>query len=142
MGSTAEIGVEGEVVFYDGECKFCDAAVQFVLNKERDHVLRFAPLQSDLGKRTAEQIGDPKDVASTIIFLKHGQVFIRSTAVFLIAEHLAAPWSWISIFKVLPVGLTDACYRFLAKYRYTIFGRQEICQYPSSDVAKRFLDLT
>src|SRR5262245_42489242 len=41
---------DGPVVLFDGTCRFCDRTVQFVLDHERDHVLRFAPIQSDAMK--------------------------------------------------------------------------------------------
>ncbi|NGP46589.1 DUF393 domain-containing protein [Bacillaceae bacterium SIJ1] len=36
------------IVFFDGECSFCDAAVQFLIRHDPNKRLYFASLQSDL----------------------------------------------------------------------------------------------
>lgn len=135
------------VVLFDGVCNFCNASVDFLLERERDHELRFAALQSDAardlvhaagGAALVERLvgdGDP----SSIALVEDGRVYTESTAALRIAKHLRAPWRWLRIFVIVPRPLRDAVYRWIAKNRYRWFGKSEHCRVPTPELRARFL---
>ena len=153
-GAPADAGplYGGPVVLFDGTCRFCDRTVQFVLDHERDHVLRFAPIQSDviktflrqaLGESRALELqrdvaGDGRD-PDTLVVVDGGRVFTYSGAALHIARHLKAPWSWVGVLAIVPRVVRDSGYRWFARHRYRWFGRMDTCRVPAADVRSRFL---
>jgi predicted DCC family thiol-disulfide oxidoreductase YuxK len=48
------------VIVFDGECGFCDATVEFILDHDPDGVFRFASRQSPEGKDLLVSCGLPQ----------------------------------------------------------------------------------
>jgi predicted DCC family thiol-disulfide oxidoreductase YuxK len=76
----------------------------------------------------------------SVILIQDNAIFGESDAILQILARLGPPWSWISLLRIIPRRVRDACYRFVADHRYRWFGRTEECQIPSADVRSRFID--
>ena len=109
------------IVFYDGVCALCNRFVKFASQRDRHGALHFSPLQGDTA---ASFDGLPRDV-ETIVYFEEGSVYTHSDAVLRAMEHLPAPWSWVSVCRIVPRGLRDLIYRRVARTRYDKFGRHE-----------------
>jgi len=140
----------GAVVLFDGVCNFCDASVNFVIEHDAAGYFKFAPLQSDVGRKLSAEhglsskVGEAEPVddlvpIDSVILIEDGAAYTHSTAAMRIARHLGAPWSWLYAFIVVPAPIRDFFYRQFARYRYRIFGRKEQCMLPSLEVRQRFL---
>ena len=141
----------GAVVLFDGVCNFCDASVNFIIEHDKAGYFKFAPLQSDEGKRLATEYGFesaavPKgDGASdlipidSVILVEDRRGYTHSTAALKILRRLGAPWSWAYAFVIVPRAIRDWAYRLFARYRYRLFGRRDQCMLPSPEVRARFL---
>ncbi|PIS11111.1 MAG: thiol-disulfide oxidoreductase DCC [Bdellovibrio sp. CG10_big_fil_rev_8_21_14_0_10_47_8] len=126
------------VVFFDGHCLLCDGFVQFLLPKKTDPVIYFAPLQG----ATAKTLLSPADSGQTetVVFKNETQIFHHSTAVLRVCLYLPFPWAFLSSLALLiPRGLRDSIYRFVARHRYQWFGRNEVCRMPSPEDLGRIL---
>jgi predicted DCC family thiol-disulfide oxidoreductase YuxK len=66
----------------------------------------------------------------------------RSEALIFVLRQLGGP-PLLSAFLLqpLPRFLRDASYNTVARYRYRLFGRSEICTMPKDQDRSRFLDL-
>jgi predicted DCC family thiol-disulfide oxidoreductase YuxK len=53
---------------------------------------------------------------------------------------LGWPWRLAWLGWVVPSGVRDPLYRLVARNRYRVFGRTEVCILPPPDHAARFLD--
>jgi len=132
------------LVLYDGQCGFCDRSVQWLLDHDRDKVLRFAPLDGPTARRVRQRHPRmPLDLDS-IVFVEtdprgRERVYWYSRAVLRICRRLPGPWSLLGVFSLLPGVLTDLAYRGFARVRYRIFGRLEQCRIPAPDERARFL---
>jgi predicted DCC family thiol-disulfide oxidoreductase YuxK len=65
----------------------------------------------------------------------------RSAAALLAARELGPPWSWLTIFRVLPGAIRNWLYDFVARHRYQWFGRYDTCLIPTPDQRARFIDV-
>jgi predicted DCC family thiol-disulfide oxidoreductase YuxK len=129
-----------QVVLFDGVCNFCAHSVQFILAHERDHVIRFAANQSDVGRELLRQHGFAPDDVTTFVFIEGGRTLVRSDASLALASHLRQPWRLLRGFRILPRFLRDGLYNLVARNRYRLFGRRESCLVPTQEVRARFLD--
>ena len=126
------------IVLFDGVCNFCNAAVNFIIMHDRQGKFRFAPLQSTFGEEMRHEFGISKDVDS-IVLIEDRQAFTYSDAALRIARGLGGICSLGYAGIVLPKAVRDWCYRLFAKYRYSLFGKKDVCMVPSPDVRSRFL---
>jgi predicted DCC family thiol-disulfide oxidoreductase YuxK len=125
---------------FDGVCVLCSHAVRFILKRERDKQLRFAPAQSSLGIAIYQALGLPSDVYETLILLDHGQAYVKSAAVIELVRRLRQPWRSLAILDFLPRGLLDWLYDRVARNRYSWFGRYDSCAIADPDLKDRFLE--
>ena len=130
--------IEKPIIFYDGECGFCDRTVQWVLRKDKDHLFRFAALQ---GETALQMIGSPLGDPSSwsIILLDDSGKADRSTAVLKIAQKLRYGFGLPGVLLLIPQFLRDGVYKAIAKVRYRIFGKVSMCQLPPPEVRAMFL---
>ncbi len=126
------------IVLFDGVCNFCNGAVNFIIRHDSGHNFKFAPIQSDVGQeyKAKFSLGDEID---SIILIENDQAFAHSTAGLRIAKGLGGIWSLAYIFLIIPEFIRDFFYRLFAKYRYHLFGRNDVCMMPTADVRERFL---
>jgi predicted DCC family thiol-disulfide oxidoreductase YuxK len=134
--------VRSPLLLYDGLCGFCDGTVQFILRRDPQGPLCFAPLQGETAR--AVLIGHPEllGVDSLILVIGVGEdqrVVVRSEAVLHIAKYLGGVWSLATILRVIPRPLRDGAYAFFARRRYQLFGRYDTCPVPAPEVRERFL---
>ncbi len=127
------------MVLFDGVCNLCNGAVTWLLERDKRKALHFGALQSDAGRRLLKQRAANTNLPDSIVFIDAQGVHTRSDAALRIASHLGMPWSLLSVFRIVPRGLRDAIYSWIARNRYHWFGKRDTCMLPSPDVANRFL---
>lgn len=129
--------LENPIILFDGVCNLCNASVLWVIDHDPKQIFRFASLQSDAARRTVPNLTTLPD---SIVLIDEQGIHTRSTAALRIARRLGFPWSLASLATVLPAFLRDAVYQWIARNRYTWFGRSDTCRIPSPELASRFLD--
>jgi predicted DCC family thiol-disulfide oxidoreductase YuxK len=134
------------LVFYDGVCGLCGRFVRFLLARDRQDRLRFAPLQGALARRELVPRGhDPADLNTVVVLAgwpsADARLLTRSRAVLHAAGELGAGWRALTaIARLVPRGLADALYAAVARRRYRLFGRVDACPLPRPEWRDRFLD--
>lgn len=131
------------VVLFDGVCNLCNAAVQWLVERDPTGRFRYASLQSAaarglLSARLGE--GEIAALPDAMVLVDEVGVHTRSTAALRIAGRLGLPWKALAVFLVVPRFARDAVYRFVARNRYRWFGHREACMVPTPHLAERFLD--
>ncbi len=135
------------IVLYDGVCALCNRFVQFVLRRDHNAVFRFASLQSAFAAPILTRHGaSPTDLDTVYVVVNHElpdeYVLSRSEAILFVLRDLAGPWRALaSLLQLMPKSLRDAVYNAVARRRYRIFGRYEVCMLPPDQDRGRFLDL-
>lgn len=127
------------IVLFDGVCNLCTAWVQFIVPRDQDATLRFAPLQADVGEALLAECGHAETDRESIVLVEDGDCYRKSTAVLRIAAHLDGAWPLARYLRVVPRFLRDVVYDLVARSRYTVFGRKTQCMVPSEDIRDRFL---
>jgi predicted DCC family thiol-disulfide oxidoreductase YuxK len=130
--------VNDTIVFYDGVCAMCNWLVRFISDREPN--VKFAPLQ---GTTAATLLGDDHartSLDSLAVRTASGEILHESTGMFYIAARMKYPWRMLSWARVLPRFLTNAMYKLVARTRYKLFGRYDVCRIPSAAEKARFLD--
>jgi predicted DCC family thiol-disulfide oxidoreductase YuxK len=127
------------VIFYDGVCAMCNAIVQAMLRIDRDGRFRFAPLQGETAERAREVHPDFPTENETVVYLRGGEVFVRSRAAALAMAEMPYPAKMLSWFRFVPRWLADFFYQLVARSRYRVFGKYDQCPLPPAEARARFL---
>lgn len=126
-----------KIVFYDGDCGFCNKSVQFILRYEKDKSIYFTALQSNFALCFFQENHLPKPDLSTFYF-SDGEMFLeKSDAALRVAKYLRFPFSLLRFFWIVPQFLRDKVYEFIAKRRQRL--SKEFCVVPEIEDRKRFL---
>ena len=127
------------VVLFDGVCNLCTGTVQFLVPRDPEGTLRFAPLQSDVGADLTTGCGLDPAARESIVLVEDGECYRKSAAALRIAGHLDGHWPLLEVLLAVPAPVRDAVYDLVARYRYDVFGRKEQCMVPTDDLRDRFL---
>ncbi|MEF8776459.1 MAG: thiol-disulfide oxidoreductase DCC family protein [Haloarculaceae archaeon] len=127
------------VVLFDGVCNLCTGTVQFLVPRDADGALRFAPLQSEVGADLLAACGLDPEGRESLLLVEDGECYRKSEAALRIAAHLDGAWPILRHLAVVPRPIRDAVYDVVARYRYDVFGRKERCMVPTDDLRDRFI---
>jgi predicted DCC family thiol-disulfide oxidoreductase YuxK len=129
-----------KIILFDGFCNLCDFSVQFLIKNDKKDAFRFVALQSELGIKILNFIGvDSKTIDSIVLYKPGVAYYYKSNAVLEIANTIGGFFVFFKIFAVLPLGIRNALYDFVAKNRYKWFGKKETCWIPTQELTSKFL---
>ena len=131
---------EHPILLFDGVCNLCNGSIQFIIPRDPAGKLRFAPLQSELGTRVQEATGLSTDDLETVVLVDDGKAYTKSDAAIRVAEHLGGIYRLLSLGRLVPRGVRDRIYDFVAANRYDWFGRKDQCMIPDDDVSDHFIE--
>jgi predicted DCC family thiol-disulfide oxidoreductase YuxK len=124
---------------FDGVCNFCNAIVRFLVARDHARRLRFASIQSEVGRALLARHGIDSVAANTFVLIERGRALVRSDAALAVARHLPVPWRWGVVLVVVPRPWRDAAYDVVARHRYRWFGKRDTCMVPTPELRERFL---
>ena len=142
----SEAGEANPIILYDGVCGLCNRLVQFLLKQDKQGRLRFASLQSEFAATVLTRHGiDPKDLDTVQVVINYARpderLLNRSDAILRASKELGRPWNTLAtIARIIPRPLRDVVYGFVARNRYSVFGKYETCMLPDANQRHRFLD--
>jgi predicted DCC family thiol-disulfide oxidoreductase YuxK len=135
----AETTTGHAVMLFDGECNFCDTTVQFIIRRDPQGYIQFAPLQSETGQRLLAEHGLSPE-PETMVLIEDGKAYTRSLAALRVAYRLNKGWPlFYHLFRWVPAPIRDFFYKMIARNRYRLFGKRESCMMPTPEIRARFL---
>ena len=135
------------IILYDGLCGLCNRLNRFVLKRDPEGRFRFASLQSEFSREILIRHRRLATDVNTLYVLREvstagrEELLSKSEAVVTILEQLHGFRFWVALMRILPTPLTDFGYDVVAKNRYRIFGRYEVCPLPGSGERERFIQI-
>ena len=131
---------ETPVILFDGVCNLCDSAVQFVIQHDTKDVFRFVALQSQMGQEILKYIGvDPVNIDSIILYEPGIAYYYKSQAALEIAKNLGGFFHFGTVLRIIPTGISNQLYDYIAENRYKWYGKKESCMIPTAELKAKFL---
>ena len=126
------------IIFFDGPCRLCNGFVKTILKIDQSKIFQFSSLQS----LTAMRLLSEQDLSLASVIYYDGQsTASKSEAVIRILQQLGGFYSFLdSLIRTIPQPVRDSVYDLVARNRYRIFGKDEVCQLPPPGTAERFLN--
>lgn len=131
------------LVFYDGECGFCDFVVQFVIRQDSQELFDFAPLQGGTALRLLKQLPTEMKNKDSLVLIENYKdsnphYYVLGKGALRISWLLGGVWSIPGLVSFLPAFFYDWKYRLVARNRHRFFKNQS-CVVPTKEKRQRFL---
>ena len=135
----------GPVLLFDGECGLCNRCVRLLLRLDREAKLRFAPLQSPAAQAYLQSKGLPTTDFDSLVFVsdwsRAANPSLRTDGV--LAALRLCPGTGralAGLLGIFPAGLRDWGYKFIARWRYRIWGEWRPRPLARPEWAARFFE--
>ena len=131
--------IPSNLIFYDGDCGFCNRFVRFVCEYDKNEEFYFCALQSQMAHELLSKHGvEDEDLLDlkTLYYLQERVLYRKSQAVFRILNQLNLLPDLLV--KLAPQCLCDIGYDLVARMR-KILPAGSSCPIPPESVRRRFL---
>ena len=127
------------VLLFDGICNLCNSSVQFIIKHDKNGKIKFSSLQSDIGKELLNSFDMSTDYIDSLIFIDKGKVHTHLGAVLRSTKYLNGLYPLLQVFLIIPKFLSNPIYNWIARNRYSWFGKRNECMIPTPEIQTRFL---
>ena len=131
---------DAPVIVYDGVCVLCSAAMRRIAKGDVDRRFRYVAGQSALGQALFAHYRLDADGFETVLLIENGRAFGKLDMAERVARVIGGCWRAIHLFRPLPDRLRDWCYDLVAKNRYRLFGRSDVCIAPDPGWRDRIIE--
>jgi predicted DCC family thiol-disulfide oxidoreductase YuxK len=129
----------GPLAVMDAQCAICSWGARMVHRLDRAGTTRICPIQSPLGTALLRHYGlNPQDPASWI-FLDQGIAHIDFEAVIHAGRRFGGLGLLTQGLRLIPRRFRNWLYVRLARNRYRLFGRSDLCALPDPALQRRIL---
>lgn len=132
------------LVFYDGQCGLCDHIVQFILERDKENLFVFAPLQGKTAKIELQNLPEEFKNEDSLVLIENYQTegrkfYVLGQGALRVCWLLGGMWGLLGVLSYLPAFLYNWGYRIVARNRHKFF-KNDRCVVPSANQRDRFLD--
>lgn len=128
-----------KIILFDGVCALCNNFIVFIAKKDKKDKFRFLPLQN----QNIEQFIDLNKIKikefDSVILIDENNIKWKSSAALEIIINLSKILALCKVFYIIPKIIRDIIYDWIAKNRYSIFGKVESCSIIKSKVNSEIL---
>jgi predicted DCC family thiol-disulfide oxidoreductase YuxK len=128
-----------KLIVFDGTCVLCSGFFRFVLKRDPARKFHFATAQSALGEALYAHYGLKSGDYDTNLVILNGRLHREIDALAAVLREIGGAWRMGAIVAWLPAPAKTFIYNRIARNRYALFGRREVCYLPTPDLQARFL---
>ncbi|WP_108815233.1 thiol-disulfide oxidoreductase DCC family protein [Loktanella sp. Alg231-35] len=127
------------IAVMDATCALCSWGARMIHRLDRSGEIRIAPIQSDTGAALMRDNDlDPLD-PDTWLFIEDGTVWRDFDALIRLGQRSGGMSRLFAVLKLLPRPVRDWLYQQVARNRYAMFGRGDMCALPDRAFRARLL---
>lgn len=127
------------IAVMDATCALCSWGAQIIHRLDQSGEIRIAPIQSEAGAALMQANGlDPAD-PDTWLFIEDGTVWRDFDALIRVGQRSGGWGRLFAALKLLPRPARDWLYQRVARNRYAMFGRGDMCALPDLALRARLL---
>ena len=129
------------IAFMDGSCALCCFGARMIARLDRSGHVRICPVQSRLGEALLQHFGMSHVDPDSWLLLDAGVARGGFDAIAHLGKHCGGWGHGLRMLMWLPKPLRDGLYRRIARSRYRLFGRADLCGLPDAGLRARLLVL-
>ena len=132
------------LLFFDGECAFCNRWVNKVKEADKAHRIRFGAKQGQTFQLVRAAHPDLARAESVLLVVRRHDgtedFLIRSAAIREVIAGLPRFRFFEVVLQIFPAFLSDIGYRIFSKLRTPLFGKWHHCRVPLEEDRQLFVD--
>lgn len=128
-----------KIILFDGVCNLCNSSVNFIIDRDKKNIFKFAALQSEAGQKILDKSGMNKNDFDSVVLVDENKIFSKSTAALKIVKEFPSLWKTLYVFIIIPSPVRNFIYDLIAKNRYRWFGKKDSCRMPSPELKNKFI---
>jgi predicted DCC family thiol-disulfide oxidoreductase YuxK len=117
----------------------CARAAQLIARLDHAGEFRICPIQTVLGQSILRHYGIAPDDPESWLYLVDGWAYTSLDAIVRVGARMGGWGQFVSPFGLLPRAVQDWLYRRMARNRYALFGRTDMCAVPDQRLRKRLM---
>jgi predicted DCC family thiol-disulfide oxidoreductase YuxK len=125
------------IVFFDGDCAFCQKSIVRILRWDVRHNICVASLTSLCARDVLDAHAASLRNVDSLVLWHRGHVYVRARALRRIGRLLGGVWSVLAVVSYA-VPFLDAVYDVIAKRRY-LLHRTPLCVLPQQSWQSRWM---
>ncbi len=130
---------ENPIAVMDASCALCSWGERMLHRLDRSGEIKIAPIQSQTGADLMRANGLGPADPDTWLFIEDGTVWRDFDAVIRIGQRSGGVGRILVVLKVLPRRVREWLYQRVARNRYAMFGRGDMCALPDPAFRARLL---
>ena len=130
----------GPITVMDGECVLCSFGARMIARYDRAHEFRICRSQTGLGRALLSHYGLAADDPESWLYLEGGKAYSSLDAIIRAGRRVGGVGLVLQPLRILPRFMQDWLYRRIARNRYRLFGRTEMCEIPDPALRARLLE--
>jgi predicted DCC family thiol-disulfide oxidoreductase YuxK len=127
------------IAVMDGTCALCCFGARMIDRLDQSGEIRICTVQSDLGARLLAEYGLRPDDPESWLFLDGGQAYEGFDAMVKVGRRTGGWGRLLGVLRILPPPLRRWLYARIARNRYAVFGRADMCAIPSPSLRARLI---
>lgn len=126
------------VIYFDGFCVLCNNFIKWVVANDKDKKIKLSMIDGERYNKLALNNPQIKNIDS-VIYENEDGLFYKGEAVRKIIQDLSTSKALELASQVIPLFLLNIYYNLVAKSRYKIFGKYDVCPPLPPEWKDRFL---
>jgi len=127
------------VVFMDAECALCSRGARLIARLDRAGEFRICPIQSPLGRSVLAHYGLDAGDPESWLYLADGKAYTSIDAMIRVGTRMGGWGHLLRALSALPRAVQDWLYRRIARNRYGLYGRTDMCALPDPALKRRLM---
>lgn len=124
----------------DGECVLCTFGARMIGRFDKAEEFRICRSQTPLGQSLLRHYGLSPDDPESWLYIEDGHVFTSLDAMIRAGRRVGGPGWLLQILRLMPRVMQDYLYRKLARNRYRLFGRTDMCSVADPALRRRLIE--
>jgi len=124
----------------DGECALCSAGARLIARFDKAREFRICRVQSKLGAALLRHYGLDADNPESWLYIVDGRAYTSLDGMIRAGSRLGGAGWVLQPLRLLPRPVQNWLYRRLARNRYRLFGRKDICALPDPELRARLME--
>ena len=130
----------GPVAFMDGDCVLCTFGARLIARFDRRETFKICRVQTATGQAVMKHYGLDPDDPDTWLLLIDGKAYTSLDAMIRAGARIGGVGWLLQPLRLVPRSAQDWLYRRLARNRYSLLGRTDMCDIPDPRLRARLME--